>query len=124
MQIVFDKIGSTRKPFELELEGVSLEGTLQKSGYHRVALDAKLDGSIDLDCDRCGSNYTHKLDNTLKLSLSDQVSEDKDDLDIIEFLDGEIDLSYILQSEINTFKNAYNYCEKCDNNDEDFEVEY
>ena len=124
MKIVFDKISSTAKPFEVSSEGVKLEGTLKKSGYHQVTLDAHMSGSIELDCDRCGDTYSNDVDNTLKLRLSDIVSEDKDDLDIIEFLDGEIDLSYILQSEINTFKNAYNYCSKCANSDEDFEVEY
>lgn len=124
MKIVFDKIGSTAKPIELSLEGVKLEGTLKKSGYHQVTLDAHMSGSIELDCDRCGDTYNYDVDNKLQLRLSDIVSEDKDDLDIIEFLDGEIDISYILQSEINTFKNAYNYCDKCDNSDEDFEVEY
>ena len=124
MKIVFDKIGSTAKPFEVSSEGVKLEGTLKKSGSHQVTLDAHMSGSIELNCDRCGDTYHSQVDNPLQLKLSDQVSEDKDDLDIIEFLDGEIDLSYILQSEIDTFKNAYNYCEKCDNNDEDFEVEY
>jgi uncharacterized metal-binding protein YceD (DUF177 family) len=124
VKIVFDKIGSTAKPFELDLEGVKLEGTLKKSGSHQVTLDAQMSGCIELDCDRCGDTYNYDIDNKLQLRLSDHVSEDKDDLDIIEFLDGEIDLSYILQSEINTFKNAYNYCEKCYNNEEDFEVEY
>lgn len=124
MKIVFDKIGSTAKPFEVTSEGMKLEGTLKKSGSHQVTLDAHMSGSIELSCDRCGDTYHSHVDNPLQLKLSDQVSEDKDDLDIIEFLDGEIDLSYILQSEIDTFKNAYNYCEKCDNNDEDFEVEY
>lgn len=124
MKIAFDKIGSTAKPIELSLEGVKLEGTLKKSGYHQVTLDAHMSGSIELDCDRCGDTYNYDVDNKLQLRLSDIVSEDKDDLDIIEFLDGEIDLSYILQSEINTFKNAYNYCDKCANSDEDFEVEY
>jgi len=124
VKIVFDKISSTAKPFEVSSEGVKLEGTLKKSGYHQVTLDAHMSGSIELDCDRCGDTYSNDVDNTLKLRLSDIVSEDKDDLDIIEFLDGEIDLSYILQSEINTFKNAYNYCSKCANSDEDFEVEY
>jgi len=124
VKIVFDKISSTAKPFEVNSEGVKLEGTLKKSGYHQVTLDAHMSGSIELDCDRCGDTYSNDVDNTLKLRLSDIVSEDKDDLDIIEFLDGEIDLSYILQSEINTFKNAYNYCSKCANSDEDFEVEY
>ena len=124
MKIVFDKIGSTAKPFEVSSEGVKLEGTLKKSGSHQVTLDAHMSGSIELNCDRCGDTYHSQVNNPLQLRLSDQVSEDKDDLDIIEFLDGEIDISYILQSEIDTFKNAYNYCEKCDNNDEDFEVEY
>ena len=124
MKIVFDKIGSTAKPIELSSEGVKLEGTLKKSGYHQVTLDAHMSGSIELDCDRCGDTYNYDVDNKLQLRLSDIVSENKDDLDIIEFLDGEIDISYILQSEINTFKNAYNYCDKCANSDEDFEVEY
>jgi len=124
MKIVFDKISSTAKPIELTVNGMLIEGTLQKSGYHQVTLDAHMSGSIELDCDRCGDTYNYDVDNKLQLRLSDIVSEDKDDLDIIEFLDGEIDISYILQSEINTFKNAYNYCDKCANSDEDFEVEY
>lgn len=124
MKIVFDKIGSTEKPFELTSGGVKLEGTLKKSASHQVTLDAHMSGCMELDCDRCGDTYKYGVDNKLQLKLSDLVSEDKDDLDIIEFLDGEIDILYILQSEINTFKSTYNYCEKCDNNDEDFEVEY
>jgi uncharacterized metal-binding protein YceD (DUF177 family) len=124
MKIVFDKIGSTAKPIELELESVLLEGTLQKSGYHRVTLDAKMSGSIDLSCDRCGDTYAYEIDTILKLKLTDIISEDKDDLDIIEFLDGEIDLSYILKSEITTIESSYHYCEKCDNGEEDFEIEY
>lgn len=124
MIIVFDKIGSTAKPIELSSEGVTLEGTLQKSGYHQVTLDAQLSGSIEMSCDRCGDTYDYKVDNKLRLKLSDLISEDKDDLDIIEFLDGKIDILYILQSEINTFKSTYHYCDKCNNDDEDFEVEY
>jgi len=124
MTIVFDKIGSTAKPFELSSKGVTLEGTLQKSGYHQVTLDASLSGSFDLDCDRCGETYIYDMDNKLRLKLSDLVSEDKDDLDIIEFLDGKIDLLYILESEITSIESSYHYCDKCTDNDEDFEVEY
>jgi len=124
MIIVFDKIGSTAKPIELSSNGIVLEGTLQKSGYHQVTLDAQLSGSIEMTCDRCGDTYDYKVDNSLRLKLSDMISEDKDDLDIIEFLDGKIDILYILQSEINTFKSTYHYCDKCDNDEVDFEVEY
>jgi hypothetical protein len=38
MVIVFDKINSTAKPIELSSKGVTLDGTLQKSGYHQVTL--------------------------------------------------------------------------------------
>jgi len=124
MKIVFDKIGSTAKPIELSSDGVTIEGTLQKSGYHQVTLDTQMYGKIELSCDRCGDTYDYKIDNKLVLKLSDLVSEDKDDLDIIEFLDGEIDLSYILKSEITSIESSYHYCDKCDNSDEEFEVEY
>jgi len=124
MTIVFDKINSTAKPIGLSSKGVALEGTLQKSGYHQVTLDARLNGCIDLDCDRCGETYSYNMDGKLRLKLSDLVSEDKDDLDIIEFLDGKIDLLYILESEITSIESSYHYCDKCDGNDEEFEVEY
>jgi len=124
MEIVFDKIGQTAKPISLSYEGVLIEGTLQKSGYHQVSLDAKLKGSLELTCDRCGDTFISDIDTELKLKLSNLVSENKDDLDIIEFLDNKIDILYILQSEINTFKSTYNYCEVCNDNDEVFEVEY
>lgn len=124
MKIDFEKVGTTPKPFKVEFENAKLEGNLQKSGYHRVILDAKLSGEVALDCDRCGSTFGYTLENPLKLTISDQTMEDKDDLDIIEFLDGRIDLSYILESEINALKGSYHYCSKCSNSDEIFEVEF
>jgi len=124
MKIVFDKVGSTAKPVELDSRGIMLEGTLYKSGYHRVTLDANLTGKIELLCDRCGQTYFHEIDSKLVLKLSDIVSEDKDDLDIIEFLDGEIDLLYILESEITSIESSFHYCTECDNSEEIFEIEY
>ena len=124
MKIVFDKVGSTAKPIELEVQGVKLIGTLQKSGYHRVFFDATMDGKLSLVCDRCGQNYDQQITSPLKLTLSDQVSEDKDDLDIIEFLDGVIDVTYILESEINAIEGAFHYCDQCDGSEEALEIEY
>jgi len=124
MKILFDKVGSSGKPFDFSSNGMRIEGVLKKSGYHRVSLNAQLSGDVDLDCDRCGDTFSSSLDGELKLSLSDEVLKDKDDLDIIEFLDGMIDISYLLDSEINAQKSTYNHCPKCDNSDEDFELEF
>jgi len=124
MKIVFDKIGSTKKPFELTVSGISLEGTLVKSGYHRVRLKGQLEGSIELSCDRCGEEYHYDMKSPLQLTLSDEVIETEDDLDIIEFIDGVIDLDFIVQSEIASVENSYHYCEKCSGDETEFEQEF
>ena len=124
MKIVFNKIGSSPKPINLKYQDIILEGTLEKSGYHRVALDASLRGHTELVCDRCGEKYRQDIDQKLTLSLSDQMIEDKDDLDIIEFLDGVIDITYIIESEINTLEGFFHYCKKCEESDEELEIEF
>jgi uncharacterized metal-binding protein YceD (DUF177 family) len=124
MKIVYDKIGQTKKPFELNVSGVKLEGTLAKSGYHRLRLEGNLSGELELSCDRCGESYSNSMNYPLSLTLSDEVIETKDDLDIIEFIDGVIDLEFIVQSEIASVQNSYHYCTQCENNDEEFEKEF
>jgi len=124
MKIVYDKIGQTKKPFELNVSGIKLEGTLAKSGYHRLRLEGNLSGQVELSCDRCGETYNNSMNYPLSLTLSDEVIETKDDLDIIEFIDGVIDLEFIVQSEIASVQNSYHYCKKCEDDDEEFEIEF
>ena len=124
MKIVFDKIGQNPKPFDLTIESVNFKGTLVKSGYHRVRLDGSLYGVIDLTCDRCGDEYKQDMNSPLLLTLSDEVIETKDDLDIIEFIDGVIDLDFIVQSEIASVQNSYHNCKNCENDTQEFEKEF
>ncbi len=124
MKIVYDKVGQTKKTFELSVSGVKLEGILAKSGYHRLRLEGNFEGQVELSCDRCGKIYQQEMNYPLHLTLSDEVVETKDDLDIIEFIDGMIDLEFIVQSEIASVKNSYHYCNKCENDEEEFEKEF
>ncbi len=124
MKIVFNKIGSTKKPFKLTISGITLEGTLVKSGYHLVKLEGELEGNIELYCDRCGKEYQHDMKSPLCLTLSDEVIETEDDLDIIEFVDGVVDLDFIVQSEIASVENSYHYCQKCSDDESEFEQEF
>ncbi|MEA3490347.1 MAG: hypothetical protein U9R27_00435 [Campylobacterota bacterium] len=124
MKILFDKIGQSGKPFHKELDGIVFDGILQKSGYHRITLTGDMDGSVEVQCSRCSASLSALLPSPLKLTISDQIVEDKDDLDIIEFLDGEIDISFIIRSEINSLKSEYHYCDQCDNGEEAFEMEF
>lgn len=124
MKIVFDKVGQTKKPFELSISGIKLEGTLAKSGYHRLKLEGNLDGILELNCDRCGEAYHYDMNSPLNLTLTDEVVETEDDLDIIEFIDGVIDLEFIVQSEIASVQNAYHYCKKCEDSEDELEFEF
>jgi uncharacterized metal-binding protein YceD (DUF177 family) len=124
MKIVFDKIGQSVKPFDLTVNNVRLEGTLGKSGYHRLRLEGNLEGQVELTCDRCGDEYHYNMKSSLHLTLSDEVIETEDDLDIIEFIDGVIDLEFIVQSEIASVQNSYHYCKICENDEEEFEQEF
>ncbi|HHO42596.1 MAG TPA: hypothetical protein ENN12_04480 [Epsilonproteobacteria bacterium] len=122
MQIGFDKIGSTPKQVTLEIETVVLEASLVQKTREIVTLDGKIHGNLPIVCDRCGANFDLEVEQKLDLNLTNKVSQNKDDLDIIEFLDGVIDIEYIIQSEINSLKSAYHYCKECEGV-ENFEIE-
>ena len=124
MTILFSKVLQTAKPFHEEADGVIFDGVLQKSSSHSVNLSGEIKGTVAVQCNRCGTSLDYLMETPLRLTISDQVIETKDDLDIIEFLDGKINLSFILQSEINALKSAYHYCEECDRNDASLEVEF
>lgn len=122
MKISFDKISSTPKLFSIASDDVVFSGTLSKIDFNTVKLDGDLNGELEVCCDRCGTVFKTAIEQPLSLELSQKERQNKDNLDIIEFLDGTIDLGYILQSEIDSIKSLYHYCQKCDGIEE-FEVE-
>ncbi|SHO81555.1 hypothetical protein MNB_SV-15-1134 [hydrothermal vent metagenome] len=126
MKMPFDKINNFGKEFEYksDLMPISLNGKVTKIGYHRVSIEGNLKGSLEVDCARCGVEINRDIDENLKFTISDQFIETTDDLDIIEFIDGIIDIEYIVNSEINSLKSSYNYCPKCEDLDDDFEMEF
>jgi uncharacterized metal-binding protein YceD (DUF177 family) len=124
MKIVFDKVGNQQKSFRLKIQNINFEGTLEKIGYHLVRLNSNIEGKIDLICDRCAKEYQKDIKFPLQLTLSKEVIETEDDLDIIEFLDGIIDLDFILQSEIISIQNSYHFCDNCQNDTTEFEKEF
>ncbi|CUV66305.1 conserved hypothetical protein [Sulfurovum sp. enrichment culture clone C5] len=122
MEISFDKISVNPKPFSLAINSVTFSGKLSKINFNTVKLDGEINGDLEVCCDRCGEAFVIDIEQPISLELSQKEIQNKDNLDIIEFLDGTIDLKYILQSEIDSIKSLYHYCEKCDGIEE-FEVE-
>lgn len=107
------KISTTPKQIALEYDGVNLNGELYRIDSQLLCLKAKLGGELELLCDRSGESYRQALDNDLVLYISDGLWDVQsqrttiNNLDIIEFFDGFVDLDYILQSEVESIKADY-----------------
>ncbi len=124
MKIAFEKISASPKTVRGECDGVVFSGTLYKKTRHEAVVDGAMHGVLPLICDRCGKRFDYAVDTRIKLTLCDTVSENKEDLDIIEFLDGIVDTDYIVQSECSAIEGAYHYCSGCEANEEALEVEF
>ena len=124
MKIAFEKISPTPKAVRGECNGVTLSGTLYKKARHQAIVDGEINGVLSLVCDRCGKDFEHEVDTRIKLTLYDIVSKDKEDLDIIEFLDGVVDTDYIVESECNAIEGSYHYCDACEASEEALEMEF
>jgi len=124
MKIAFSKVGRSPGEFRFSHEGTEISGTLLKEAHHEVRLDARIEGEVSLYCDRCGAAFTEKVAFPLELTLTDRPEKVSDNLDTIEFLDGEIDIAGLLESEIASYRSSYHYCPKCREEDGEIDIEY
>ena len=124
MKIAFSKVHQAPKHFERECFGVRCEGVLERIDRDRIKLDATFSGSKSLDCDRCAKHYVQQIDHRLEMVLTQKAQSTNDDLDIIEFLDGFIDIDYIVESELCSLESTFHFCEACESSDEILEIEF
>ena len=118
MKIEFYKIKSDDFPFSLEFDSVKLDGLLKRESSsamsNLIKCKATLSGSTSHICDRCGEDLEINLNEELDLMISDGVC-DLETLDAVEFFDGKIDLKELVDSEIESVKSDYHYCERYKN---------
>ncbi len=94
-------------------EQVTLEGQIKRIDSQIFSLKARVYGQLELICDISGECYVENLDYPLVLYISDGIwdsqsqSKSLDDFDVVEFFDGFVNLSYILESEIESIRNDY-----------------
>lgn len=121
MRVLFKKIGASfalsykansEGAYSVELEAMiepvsrdsALYSELSDKAVRLYRLHGVLRGSIELLCHHSGEPFTKSLDEELELYLSDGVCTLNDGgalmLDVIEFLEGYVDLSYLVASEL------------------------
>ncbi|MGM0623163.1 MAG: hypothetical protein ACQESH_03995 [Campylobacterota bacterium] len=122
MQIPFRKVLTHENSLNFENERLCFRGSIEKTSTHEVLLKGTLEAKCELSCNRCADDFSVTICEDLQLRLSDTALS-VEDLDTIECLDGIVDIEKILQSELEIFKNDYNYCNGCDSSQE-FEIEY
>ena len=114
MQIPFRRLTSEPQPFSLEKKGLMIEGTLRKYRSGLVLLEAVMQGSLDVDCYRCGESFAIMPDEKVAFLISDGPFHGQDETyDVVEMHEGVIDLDEIFDSEIALLESDYHACDKC-----------
>lgn len=115
MKIAFAKIGSEPLNISHEYEGISFNGTLKRKNAEQVLATGELNGVLRHFCDSCGQALEIDVNESLELCLNDGATSAQE-LDIVEFYDGFIDLDELINSEIESIKSDYFYCKNCKTN--------
>jgi len=129
MKIEFRKVPTTKKEFSYESNSVKFCGTLGKISSKLIDINSEFNGSVEVNCCKCGNNFNIPFQEKINFLASDGIysSDDERDLNkiIIEIDNGFIDFEEILQSEIESFTSDYYICNNCENKDEKIiEIEY
>ncbi len=124
MTIPFSHLGPVPKHFEYSLKeddfNVTFSGDIVRTKLYEMAtLSGEITGRVTLECDLCAESYEEELHETVTFRLTDTPHKrpegdmGEQDYDIIEVLDGNVDLDEIIISEINAIKYDYHKCEAC-----------
>jgi len=125
MRIAFNKILKYPSDFNYQEGDLKISGQLQRVDSYKAELIGEIEGEIELVCNRCGKSFKESINIPLKLYLSNRAIKIDDELeDMMEFLDGIIDISQILESEIASYLSDYHYCPKCAESEEEIDIEF
>ncbi len=118
MKIAFAKVRFQEVPFEIKEQNFALKGSLASSKKNFVTLTGDFEAELELQCDRCGDVVSHHHQEYLELLIHDGIYNGSEEgLDIIESMDGFIDLDMIIESELSILQSDYFYCNTCQEKD-------
>ncbi|WP_457745146.1 hypothetical protein [Sulfurimonas sp.] len=115
MKVMLRKVTSTPLDFEVKFNEITFKGYLEYYKGKLILLKANIVGPLVTECDICADEFIMKLDENVEFFISDGIYEDDNSisLDVVESLDGNIDIDELLNSEIELIKSDYHSCESC-----------
>jgi len=124
MNIQLRKVTSTPIDFEIKSENIAFKGFLQYHSGKLILLHANLSGAMEIECDTCATKFELPLSNDIEFFISDGIYEDEDgiELDVVEALNGSVDMEELLASELELIRSDYHSCPNCKDSELDFEL--
>jgi hypothetical protein len=113
--IPFKHLNSIPLEFSVVVGNVSFEGTLVHKKGKIAQLNGTISGTIQVPCDLCAEVVERVLNEELSFYISDGIiSENEDELDIVEITTPMIEMEELLNSEVELIKSDYFCCSHCE----------
>ena len=115
MKVTLRKVTKTPLDFDIKSDEITFKGYLEYHNGRLISLTADLHGFLTKPCDICAKDLKLPVDEKVNFFISDGIYEDENDIefDVVESLDGIVDMDELLHSEIELIKSDYHYCENC-----------
>jgi len=119
LKIEFKKVGFNQKEITINNKDLKLRGNIVRDDKKLVDLEATLQGTVEVECRRCGKEFTIPVDEKLRLKLSDGIYRGAlEEADVVEFYDGSINFEELMESERESMRLDYHLCDECKNKKE------
>jgi uncharacterized metal-binding protein YceD (DUF177 family) len=113
--IPFKHLNSTPLEFDVSVGNTLFVGTLVHKKGKIAQLNGTITGTVSIFCDVCAEKVEKSLNEEVSFYLSDGIiSENEDELDIVEITTPMIDMEELLHSEIELIRSDYFCCSQCE----------
>ncbi|MCF6172982.1 MAG: DNA-binding protein [Campylobacteraceae bacterium] len=114
MKLQFKKIPTSGVDFDVKINDLRFYGVVEKISENLVKCKGVIEGSFDHNCDRCGEEFQKNVKEHNDIFISKGIYHDDGKLlNLIEIFDDYINFDTILNSELESYRCDYLYCENC-----------
>ena len=117
MKVTLRKVRQTPLDFLVKSDEITFKGYLQYHSGKLILLKADLTGFLTKPCDICAEEFHLSVDEKVEFFVSDGIFEDESsiEVDVVESLDGNVEIEELLNSEVELIKSDYHQCDNCKN---------
>ena len=109
------KVTKTPLDFEVQSNEITFKGYLKYDSAKLILLKANISGILEKSCDICAQDFNLEINEDVEFFINDGIFEDNTNvlLDVVESLDGKVEMQELLNSEIELIKSDYHSCDDC-----------